>query len=258
MPEKDDLPMRVEFVGPTERINPENDSVDVFLRLDDGRTYAFLVATPNNIYSCMENEGLDYFFGEPPVLVRRITQDSVERALIALVASGDETLNKYGTLSTGEGETKSGEKTPNTCDTLQVSNGGGEKTTVTLTIGKDEALVLFELLTDFFDEPSILVKDNADRMALSRLGGSRSGTSGAVPARVPRYRQQCTQAVDRCVGYIQTEYSIVTQARIESIELAEVPDLEPPKYVLKTPEDFHCTFGLTIGPTDGEAQNSFI
>jgi hypothetical protein len=42
---------------------------------------------------------------------------------------------------------------------------------VTITIGKDEAIILFELLVDFFDEPSVIVCDNADRMALSGLAG---------------------------------------------------------------------------------------
>lgn len=47
---------------------------------------------------------------------------------------------------------------------------------VTLTIGKDEALILFELLVDFFNEPAIVVRDNADRFALSRLGGALERT----------------------------------------------------------------------------------
>jgi hypothetical protein len=47
---------------------------------------------------------------------------------------------------------------------------------VTLTIGKDEAVILFELFVDFSDEPDVVVKDNADRMALSRLGGALEKT----------------------------------------------------------------------------------
>ena len=47
---------------------------------------------------------------------------------------------------------------------------------VTLTIDKNEALILFELLVDFFDEPAVVVKDNADRMALLRLGGALEKT----------------------------------------------------------------------------------
>ena len=72
--------------------------MDVFLHLDDGRTYNFLVATLNNIYWCMENEGLDYFFGVPPVSVKRITPENIERAFLALLESGEEALNTYGAL----------------------------------------------------------------------------------------------------------------------------------------------------------------
>jgi len=140
--------MRVEFVGPIERYNPDFDLADVFLHLDDGRTFAFDVATPNYIYWCMDNEGLDHYVGIRPVLVKRLTPEIVERALRAVVDAGEETLNAHGVL-TGEHDEK-----------------------VQLTIGKDEALILFELLTDFFDEPAVVLKDNADRMALSRLGGS--------------------------------------------------------------------------------------
>jgi hypothetical protein len=47
---------------------------------------------------------------------------------------------------------------------------------VSLTIGKGEAPILFELLVDFFNEPAIVVRDNADRLALSRLGGALERT----------------------------------------------------------------------------------
>lgn len=42
---------------------------------------------------------------------------------------------------------------------------------MTLTIGKAEALILFELLADFHKEPHIVVHDNAERLSLMRLGG---------------------------------------------------------------------------------------
>jgi len=58
--------MRIEFVSPVEEIDPENDNIDVFLHLEDGRTFSFLIATPNNIYRCMDNEGLDRFISYPP------------------------------------------------------------------------------------------------------------------------------------------------------------------------------------------------
>lgn len=45
----------------------------------------------------MDNEGKDYFFGEPVVFVKRLTQDNVERAVIAIVAEDDgKWLSVYG------------------------------------------------------------------------------------------------------------------------------------------------------------------
>lgn len=97
--------MRIEFVSPIEEIDQANDNMDVFLRLDDGRVYGSVVATPNNIYRCMHNAGLDYFFGVPPVFVERMTRENVERALNAIVTEDDgRWLSVYGALQTTDGE----------------------------------------------------------------------------------------------------------------------------------------------------------
>jgi hypothetical protein len=66
--------------------NPENDNLDVHVSLDDGREFTFTVATPNNIFWCMENEGIDYFFGDPMVFVKSLTKQNIEKALHAIVA----------------------------------------------------------------------------------------------------------------------------------------------------------------------------
>ena len=47
---------------------------------------------------------------------------------------------------------------------------GNEK--VTLSLGKAEALILFELLADFYRQPILEVKDKAERLALRRLQGA--------------------------------------------------------------------------------------
>jgi hypothetical protein len=52
--------------------NPDNDNIDVHIVLDDGRQYTFVVATPNNVFWCMDNEGLDYLFGEPMIFVKNL------------------------------------------------------------------------------------------------------------------------------------------------------------------------------------------
>jgi hypothetical protein len=93
----------MEFVSPESEINPENDNVDVFLHLDDGRTYSFVVATPNNIYWCMDNESVNYFFGVPPLFVRKLTRSNVEVAVAALLED-PQWLEVYGSLQTSAPE----------------------------------------------------------------------------------------------------------------------------------------------------------
>jgi hypothetical protein len=93
--------MQIDFASPEEDINPENDNVDIWVRLDDGRVYGLLVATPNNIYWCMDNEASDYYFGVPPLFVRTITRTAVEQAVIALLEE-PQWLGVYGTLQTAD------------------------------------------------------------------------------------------------------------------------------------------------------------
>ena len=77
----------IDFLSPEDEIDPDNDNVDVKLRLDDGRSFNLLVATPNNIYWCMENESTDYYFGVPPLFVKRLTRSAVEAVVAALLES---------------------------------------------------------------------------------------------------------------------------------------------------------------------------
>ena len=89
--------MRIEFLSPESEIDPDNDNVDVMAILDDGKEYIFLIATPANIVWCMDNEGLDYSFGVPPLLVRRLTRENVNMAIQALFEDPIH-WNIYGTL----------------------------------------------------------------------------------------------------------------------------------------------------------------
>jgi hypothetical protein len=93
--------LQVTYPSPIEESNPENDNIDVHVELDNGRVYSFLVATPNNIFWCMENEGNDYFFGwPPPIFVKLLTPDNIERALHALLSEDKKWLELYGVLQT--------------------------------------------------------------------------------------------------------------------------------------------------------------
>lgn len=91
--------VKIEYISPLEESHSMNDNIDVLVHLDDGRVYSFIVATPNNIFWCMENEKLDYYVGVPPVFVETLSPANIERALHALVSEYDgRWVDIYGTL----------------------------------------------------------------------------------------------------------------------------------------------------------------
>ena len=95
--------VNIKFVSPIEEFNPENDSVDVHVLLDDGRLFSFDFATPNNIFFSMAIEGLDYYFGVPTVFVRLLNRECVEKAIHAILREDDgRWLDVYGVLQSSE------------------------------------------------------------------------------------------------------------------------------------------------------------
>jgi len=92
---------RIEIISEIQPEERENGNTDVHLYLDNGCVYSLLVATPNNIYWSMDNEGVDYFFGTPPLFVKTLTKESVFRAIEALVQENcGRWLDVYGVLQT--------------------------------------------------------------------------------------------------------------------------------------------------------------
>jgi len=49
----------------------------------------------------------------------------------------------------------------------------------------------------------------------------------------------------------------MVRAKIKSVEITEVPNLDPQGYKPDDPEDFNCTFCFTIGPADGDGGEQF-
>jgi hypothetical protein len=87
----------ITYLSDLAEANPEHDNIDVHVVLDDGRDFTFVVATPNNIFWCMENEGVDYFFGEPVLFVKCLTRANIEEAVRAIVEEDDgRWLQVYG------------------------------------------------------------------------------------------------------------------------------------------------------------------
>jgi hypothetical protein len=80
---------RIDYLSDLTELNSENDNIDVHVVLEDGREFTFVVATPNNLFWCMGNAGVDYFFGEPMLFVKQLTRENIERAVKAIVAEND-------------------------------------------------------------------------------------------------------------------------------------------------------------------------
>ena len=60
----------------------ENDNIDVFVTLEDGRTYVVYVGTPKNLVWRMDKEELDYVpAGCPDIIVRKLTHENIKKAL---------------------------------------------------------------------------------------------------------------------------------------------------------------------------------
>jgi hypothetical protein len=79
----------IEYLCDLSEVNPEHDNLDVHVVLEDGREFTFVVATPNNVFWCMENEGADYFFGEPMLFVKCLTAENIEKAIKAILVEDD-------------------------------------------------------------------------------------------------------------------------------------------------------------------------
>ena len=96
--------VEIKYLSPLNDVNPENDNIDVHVVLEDGRVFSFDVATPNNIFWCMANEGINYYFGVPTVFVRLLNRECVEQAIHAMLTEDNgRWLEVYGTLQSSEG-----------------------------------------------------------------------------------------------------------------------------------------------------------
>jgi hypothetical protein len=73
----------IKYPSPLSEIDDiENDNIDVFVEIDDGMTYTFVVATPKNYYWYMDKEGLDYIPASPPdIIVRSLTEENIRKAI---------------------------------------------------------------------------------------------------------------------------------------------------------------------------------
>ena len=67
-----------------------NDNIDVFVDLENGRSYTVIVGTYQNILSLLNQENSNFLLpGEPMIMVRKLTMDVIEEAIEAYVKHRD-------------------------------------------------------------------------------------------------------------------------------------------------------------------------
>ena len=73
-----------------------NDNVDVFVELEDGKRYVFVVATPNNLSCLMRKDNIAYIKpGVPFLFVEELTEVNI-RAVVEAVMEDPVLLHIYG------------------------------------------------------------------------------------------------------------------------------------------------------------------
>jgi len=67
-----------------------NDNIDVFVDLENGRSYTVIVGTYQNVLSLLNQENSNFLTpGEPMIIVRKLTMEVIEEAIQAYATCGD-------------------------------------------------------------------------------------------------------------------------------------------------------------------------
>ena len=84
------------FPTPLDMLDRANDNVDVFVELEDGKRYVFVVATPNNLSCLMRKDNIAYIKpGAPFLFVEELTEVNI-RAVVEAVMEDPVLLHIYG------------------------------------------------------------------------------------------------------------------------------------------------------------------
>jgi hypothetical protein len=82
---------KISFPIPLKNIeNIYDDNIDVFVELENGRSYTVIVGTYQNILSLLNQENSNFLPpGEPMIMVRKLTMELIEEAIEAYVKHRD-------------------------------------------------------------------------------------------------------------------------------------------------------------------------
>lgn len=93
------------YPTPLNEIDPHNHNIDVCVTLADGRCFTFVAATPENLKSLMEKDGVPYLIpGLPFLIVKELNDQNIRGVIEELIRydmEWDDTLLRiYGSSLT--------------------------------------------------------------------------------------------------------------------------------------------------------------
>ena len=84
------------FPTPWDQVNPENDNIDVCLTFSDGRSFTFVVSTPENLKFQMAQEGKPYLSPGAPMLIAKTLTPEAVTGLLQELMQDEALLARYG------------------------------------------------------------------------------------------------------------------------------------------------------------------
>lgn len=93
------LVKKIIFPTPLEKVDVEDDNIDVFVELNDGNTYTVVIATYKNLLTQMNKTNKNFIeAGCPFIIVRELKEDIIKVA-VQSYANGDAYWLKLNHLS---------------------------------------------------------------------------------------------------------------------------------------------------------------
>lgn len=87
---------KIEYPTPLSTLNNiESGNIDVFVELEDGTNCTVVVSTPQHYYWYMENEKVDYYCGAPDIIVKKLTEENIQKAIIKYASDNAYWLKFY-------------------------------------------------------------------------------------------------------------------------------------------------------------------
>lgn len=91
--------MKYDIFYPTslDRIDPDNDNIDVLVQTENGEHYSFVIATPDNLKHLMYKDETSFLKpGLPFLFVEKLTDINIRSVIESLLEEDEQLIQIYG------------------------------------------------------------------------------------------------------------------------------------------------------------------